>query len=1046
MQSLFIIKTIGTQAARLYKKKGEEQMEKNTAGFFVRLAAACFAGLALLVLLAGCNGKKDNGSDEKERIKEKGMIAYSLEAEGCMKAVCMMRNDVIRQNSGGDRSGEITMFVYERTGRKKLVTSVKLDYDTAASAETETLVTLETDAYPDEASGSFLVSLVFQSGKEQVESLSLTVQDFTVQLGADSVKCVVAQMTGEEKARLVTGYNILPDFDEHAAELEGTLTQGAVGATAAIPRLGIPSIKLTDGTAGVRVKTQCVGYPSETVLANSWNSRLIEEVASSIAREAAVFGIDVMLSPGVNIQRDVLCGRNFEYLSEDPLLTGYLAAAYINGLQSENIGAAIKHFAGNNQETSRSNVDAQITERALREIYLTGFEIAIRNSRPWTVMTSYNRLNGDYTSMKEDLTAGILREEWGFRGLVMTDWGSGSDKVKLIQCGNDLSMPGEDKHCQTIELALKRGNLEEALLNACCENILSVVVKSNTMKRLNGEDGVPEITGRSDLEKGAKLAREAAAEGIVLLKNEGALPIADCEIALFGNGQIYTQYSGMGAGDINPPYRVSIRDGLEACESFTLNDLIYSRYSYAQDNNGINPREDDSEVVIQTGTASMAAKESACAVIVISRTTLEGYDHRAGEGDFCLSQREANLIRTVSQAFHQERKKVIVILNAGNPMETASWRDQVDAILYTGLGGQETGNAVADVLSGKVNPSGKLTASFPMTYASAPSYRNFPGNSNAVTYYEDIYVGYRFYETFDVETAYPFGHGLSYTTFEYTNAALSSSVYDGKVTVSVTVKNTGSVAGREVVQLYVRKPGVKQEQPALSLAAFAKTELLEPGQSQTVTMTVDEYSLRTYVTEESAWILEAGEYTLWIASSVQALGQEVTLQVLEEVLVQDVENRCAPQESFDVLTQKGGLPDYLSKINLAVGKPVTADASQDGGYLPFQAADGDYTTRWSGFATSPDPVHWLQIDLEQVYELEQITIYWEAIQDQYQVQIAEEANGSWKEIAAGGPEDSTLYTIKLTGEKARYIRIQAGKAGYVSIYEVEVYEKKERGS
>lgn len=999
--------------------------QKRTA-VFILLAA-------VLICAAVC---RRSGGEKAEPEREKGLTAYVLRADTTIYMEFGVRNEFLRALHGGELSGELLLSA--RSG--DTVVSGRRAYSTAEADQPETRIALETEPYPSDSDGSFLVTLEFADAEQGVkESISMTVKDFVVQLSRDSVKCVVDQMTNEEKARLVTGYNILT---EHSEEIGGTTLAGAAGATAAIPRLGIPSIYFADGAAGVRISGQSTGYPSGTVLANSWNTELVEKVAASMGRDAAAFGIDVLLAPGANLQRDVLGGRNFEYFSEDPLLTGRIGAAYVRGLQSENVGAAVKHFAANNQESARGTVSAELTERALRELYLTGFERIVREAAPWTVMTSYNKLNGKYTSVREDLNTGILRNEWDFRGMVMTDWDASGGKTDLLLAQNDLSMPGKDADCRQIVSALERGRLDTALIDLCCENILNVVARSNTMRRLEGNGNIPDANGKPDLESGAQIAREAASEGIVLLKNEGALPFEKGEIALFGNGQIHTRTGGFGAGDINPPDTVSIAEGLEASAAFTLNDEIRSLYAYCGDNAiGIdrdeNPKEDTQELVISSGTAMAASERSDCAVIVITRSTREGKDHRAGEGDFCLNQREADLIRVVSEAFHEAGKKVIVVINAGNPIEVASWRDSVDAILYAGLGGQEMGHAVADVISGAVNPSGKLTATFPLSYSDAPSYRNFPGNSEEVIYYEDLYVGYRFYETFGIDAAYSFGHGLSYTDFAYSEPSLSGSAEDGSLAVTVTVENTGAYRGKEIVQVYVKKPGTSQEQPALALAAFGKTKLLRPGESETLTLRIDDYALRTYLETVSDWILEEGEYRLYTAASVCDLRGELQFRVAERRVVQDVENRCAPTKERAVLTQAGGLPDTYGRENLALNKSASADVSE-GIYIPEYAVDGDYVSRWSGFADSASPRHWLQIDLEQEYRIDEIRIVWESIGSSYTIELAGE-DGGWNTAERVTDTSSLEHTVFPEGEKARYIRVQIGKQGFVSIFEIEVY-------
>lgn len=657
---------------------------------------------------------------------------------------------------------------------------------------------------------------------------------------------VLQELTLKEKASLVVGAG-------YRSMLAGILgskvpVPGAAGMTRPIPRLGIPAIVLSDGPAGVRIEPHrkgsdasfyCTGFPIGSLLASTWNTELVERVGESIGNEALEYGVDVMLAPGMNLQRNPLCGRNFEYFSEDPYLSGKTAAAYTRGIQSQGVGACLKHYAANNQETNRFWNDSRVPEDVLRKLYLRNFEIAVKESTPWTIMASYNRLNGVHTQQDSWLLTDVLREEWGFQGIVMTDWTGRRDTAAQIEAGCDLMEPG--KHSQIRELVrkVKKGELPEAALDTCVRRVLELIVKTPTFKGYR-----PSL--QPDLEAHATVAREAAEEGIVLLENrEGALPLAHgTSVALFGVGSYETLAGGTGSGHVHRPYVVSLDEGLRK-EGFTVEESLAGTYTQYIGKN--RPRGSSlsrmlggpatPEMTIGREAIEAASEGADIAILTLSRQAGEGGDRHL-EGDFLLTEGERQMLAAITEAFHQKGKKVVVILNIGGVIETASWKHLPDAVVLAWQPGQEGGSALGRILSGTVNPSGRLPVTFPVDYFDLPSSRNFPHdfhgkdsflsgkekdadvrNVGFTEYAEGLDVGYRYFQKEGTpEVSYPFGYGLSYTSFQESVPVFS----DGAVTVTVT--NTGAVPGKTVVQVY---------HPFL--CAYGKTRLLQPGESQTLT-------------------------------------------------------------------------------------------------------------------------------------------------------------------------------------------------------------------
>lgn len=710
---------------------------------------------------------------------------------------------------------------------------------------------------------------------------------------------LVSRMTLEEKARLVVGIGIPGFFGNPPSRVPG-----AAGETHPLERLGIPSAVLADGPAGLRISPTREGdertyhataFPIASMLSSTWNREVVEKVGMAMGEEVREYGVDILLAPAMNIHRNPLCGRNFEYYSEDPLLSGEMAAAFVRGVQSQGVGACLKHFAANNQETNRFVVDTLVSERALREIYLRGFEIAVKKARPWAVMSAYNKVNGKYCSQNAWLLTKVLREEWGFEGFVMTDWFAGDDPVEQMKAGNDMIMPGKayqinpnrKDEVEEIIKAVKEGRLSEETLDRNVKRILRVLVNSPSFKGYR-------YSNKPDLESHARIAYEAGAEGVVLLKNEGALPIgSETRIALFGTGQIETIKGGTGSGDTHPRYVVSILEGARERGLKVDEELagMYERY--------VKEMREKPEYRLQVSPLGSFmprlpqdflseeqlerfAARNDLAVVVISRISGEGYDRRPEKGDFYLGDDERSLVEKVSKAFHRHGKKVVAVLNIGAPIELVSWRGLVDGILLAWQGGQETGRIVADTLIGKINPSGKLPTTFPRDYADVPSW-NFPGeppsNPTRVVYEEDIYVGYRYYDTFGVEPAYEFGFGLSYTTFEYRNLRVEAC--RDAVRVSFEVVNTGKLPGKEVAQVYVRAPKGRLGKPFQELKGFHKTRLLQPGETERVDLTIDFRSLASF--DGEAWLVERGEYEVRVGASSRDIRLRASFLVENDV-------------------------------------------------------------------------------------------------------------------------------------------------------------------
>jgi beta-glucosidase len=569
-------------------------------------------------------------------------------------------------------------------------------------------------------------------------------------------------------------------------------------------------------------------------------------------------------------------------------------------VQSNGVGTSIKHFAANNQEANRAEVDVIVSERALREIYLKGFEIAVKKAQPWTVMSSYNKINGAYTSESNDLLSTILRDEWKFKGFVMTDWGGGKDAVLQMKVGNDLLMPGKEEQITVITNAVKKGDLDSNILNRNVERILNIIVQSPSFKKYAYSNKPP-------LKDHAVVSHQAATEGVILLKNEkGVLPLSGTgqKIAAFGNRSFDILPGGQGSGYVNYAYKISLQEGLEKA-GFIVNKEMEKLYNaFIAGEKAKYPPENFwkapiiPEMPLDAALITKMSNEADLALLTIGRNSGEGED-RALEGDFYLTKEEKNSIDLISKAFHSKGKKVIVILNIGGVIEMPSWRDKVDAIVLAWQPGQEAGNVIADILTGKVNPSGKLATTFPMDYKDVPSAKNFPGlpkeKPETVKYEEGIYVGYRHYASNKIKTAYEFGYGLSYTDFSYGKLELNATTFKDKIIATISITNTGKVAGKEIVQLYLSAPSLKLDKPKMELKGFAKTGLLAPGASQTISFIISANDLASFDTFSSSWLAEKGRYALSIGSSSLNIKQSVDFQLPEDIVVSKVNKALVPK-------------------------------------------------------------------------------------------------------------------------------------------------------
>ena len=661
-------------------------------------------------------------------------------------------------------------------------------------------------------------------------------------------KEILAQMTLEEKAAICDG----ADF-WHLKAME---------------KYGIPSIMVCDGPHGLRKKdyskkgdslsnsVPAISYPTAATTAASWDPELLYEMGVALGKKCLKEEVGVLLGPGINMKRSPLCGRNFEYFSEDPILAGELAAGFINGVQSMGVGTSLKHFCANSQETRRMTCDSVVDERALREIYLTAFEIAVKKAQPWTVMNSYNKINGAHGSENKHTQVEILRNEWGFEGVVVSDWGAVNDRVLGLKNGNDLEMPSSSgSGTKKIVEAVKNGTLDEAVLNERALNMLNLMKKA--------ADGAQANYKYNDADD-QPLARRIAANSMVLLKNNGILPLRkNSKIAVIGELARKPRYQGAGSSHINP---TQLDNGLDELKKMGFDVEFAQGYELS------NKKAKNNDALI--AQAAELAKKCETAVLFIGLTDeyeAEGFDR----SHMNLPAAHDKLVAEILKV----NKNVVVVLAGGSPVEMP-WNDGVAAILNSYLGGQAGAGAVADILSGAVNPSGKLPETYPMAYADTPAVNNFPGNPASVEYRESVYIGYRYYDKAAKAVRYPFGYGLSYTTFEYSDIKLDKTSMDENDTLKVTckIKNTGSVSGYEIAQLYVSDKESTIYRPVKELKGFKKI-WLNPDEEKEVTFELSKRAFAFYNVNINDWCVESGEFDILIGASSADIKLSATVSV-----------------------------------------------------------------------------------------------------------------------------------------------------------------------
>ncbi len=663
----------------------------------------------------------------------------------------------------------------------------------------------------------------------------------------EEIEKIVAQMTLEEKAGLTSGQDNW--------------------FTKEIKRLGVPKVRTSDGPHGLRTQegeinslqeessARAVCFPAACATAVSFDRELLYRMGAALGRESQALGVNVLLGPGINIKRSPLCGRNFEYFSEDPLLAGELGAAFVKGLQSEGTGACVKHFFANNQEHRRMDASSEMDERTMREIYLPAFETVVKKGRPWTIMASYNKIGGTYSTANRQYLTDLLRGEWGFAGAVVSDWGATHDRSAAVAAGCDLTMPAEDTDSQIVT-AVQEGRLSMEDLDACCERLLELAFRAQEQKK-EGEV--------FDYEGDHELAREIAAQSIVLLKNDGGLlPLArETEVAFIGPFAAAPRYQGGGSSHINS-FRVT--SALDAAKE------IKAAVRYA---GGCRPDGTTDEELLREAAQTAAAARTAVLFIGLTEAMeSEGVDR----GHMRLPEGHNTLVEAVCAA----NPNTVVVLHNGAPVEMP-WADKPKAILETYLGGQAVGEAVVDVLYGQVNPSGHLPESFPLRLEDNPSYLYYPGENGIVRYNEGLFVGYRYYESKKQKVRFPFGYGLSYTTFAYSNLTLDREELDEEdaLHVRVTVTNTGQVAGQAVIQLYIAPEKVEMIRPVRELKEFAKVEL-QPGESRQISFTLDARAFSHWNPTTHSWRCENGRYTVQIGENARDICLEADVRLRAE--------------------------------------------------------------------------------------------------------------------------------------------------------------------
>lgn len=706
------------------------------------------------------------------------------------------------------------------------------------------------------------------------------------------IQSLVNQMTLEEKAALCTG--------------------ATAWTTTAIKHLGLPELFVADGPHGIRRVADLTSmvmqslpatcFPTASATASSWDVDLLREMGQALAEEAISLGVDVILGPGVNMKRSPLCGRNFEYFSEDPYLAGAMACGLVEGIQSEGVGTSLKHFAANNQEFERFSISAEVDERTLREIYFPAFEMAVTQAKPWTVMCSYNRINGTHASQNAWLLTDVLKKEWGFDGFVVSDWGAVRDRVAALKAGLDLEMPGpKQTRVNAVIEAVRDGELAEAALDEAVRRILTIVCRAAQTPK-----GKP-----FDAATHHELARKIAANSMVLLKNNGVLPLkAPQHVAVIGRAAKEAYFQGGGSSHINP---TRVDEPFEELQKAAPN----ARLTYAEGY----PKDDHIDHTL-IDEAVAVAKQADVALLYVAlppHKESESYDRL----DLDLSVHQVALIQAVAAA----QPNTVVILNNGAPVVMGEWIGDVAAVLEAWMMGQAGGGAIADILFGRVNPSGKLAETYPQRLVDTPAHLNFPGENGKVRYGEGLYIGYRFYEAKDIPVLFPFGHGLSYTTFGYSNMRVSAGTFKDVegLTVAVDITNTGQVAGQEIVQIYVHDHVARLPRPLKELKGFMKVSL-QPGETQTVSCFLDSRAFAYYDPAYQMWITEDGQFDILIGASSADIRcrQTVTLKSTLQL----------PTILHDESTIRAWLDDPVGRPIL---EPIFHEMVKDGG--PFNAGE-----------------------------------------------------------------------------------------------------------
>ncbi|PFO66989.1 glycosyl hydrolase [Bacillus cereus] len=715
------------------------------------------------------------------------------------------------------------------------------------------------------------------------------------------IKSIISQMTLEEKASLCSG-------------LDFWNTKG-------IERLGIPSIMVTDGPHGLRKQAEGADhlgiynsipstcFPSAVGLASTWNKELINQVGVALGEECQAENVGVLLGPGANIKRSPLCGRNFEYFSEDPYLSSQMAANHVKGVQSQGVGTSLKHFAANNQEHRRMSVDAIVDERTLREIYLASFEDVIKEAQPWTVMSAYNKINGEYASENTYLLNDILKEEWGFEGFVVSDWGAVNERVASLANGLELEMPssfgiGEKK----IIDAVNGGELTIEKLDQSVERLLNIIFKAVDNQLENAV---------YSKEAHHQLAREVASESMVMLQNEDSiLPLKkEGTVAVIGEFAKQPRYQGGGSSHINPTKLESILEEIEMVSGEKTNILFAQGYDLASD-------DVDENMINEAKKVAESADTAVLFVGLPDRYESEGFDRKHLQ----MPKNHVQLIEAIAEV----QNNIVIVLSNGAPIEMP-WIGKVKGILEGYLGGQALGGAIADILFGDANPSGKLAETFPKVLSDNPSYLNFPGEGDKVEYKEGVFVGYRYYDKKQIEPLFPFGFGLSYTNFEYSNISIDKKEIKDTDTVSVrvNVKNTGSIAGKEIVQLYIKDVESSMIRPEKELKGFEKVEL-QPGEEKTVSFTLNKRSFAYYNVDLKDWHVETGEFEILVGKS----SKEIVLH--DSIFVQSATIIRKPVHRNTLLGEI-----FMDPILAPIAKELMEKALKDSPFSSMTEGDSD---------------------------------------------------------------------------------------------------------